>query len=62
MGGYSVYKLQNVSQNSSEKPDVVITKDDEGWPIAYGNWLDGKPPTDSPHWKSGVFALTTPKR
>jgi len=37
------------------KPTIVITEDDSNWEEAHANWIVGKPPTNSPEWKKGVF-------
>jgi hypothetical protein len=59
--GYKVYKLQNTSGFSSEKPSIIIQKGDPGWEIAYNKWLRGENPTDSELWKYGIFACTKRK-
>jgi hypothetical protein len=56
--GYKVCKLQNTSDWSGDTPDIVITIDSPEWEQAYINWLNGKNPTQSKHWKRGVFATT----
>lgn len=57
--GYQIVKLQNTSDwDTTQKPTITITNKDDGWGIAYPNWLDGKNPTDSKEWKKGIFAIT----
>jgi len=54
-------KLQNVGTLMSEKykenPTIVIKNDDPEWENAFNNWKQGKPPTDSPEWKKGVYLI-----
>ncbi|KKN91173.1 hypothetical protein LCGC14_0220390 [marine sediment metagenome] len=59
--GYEVYKIQNTSDWSGQKPTVIITENDPGWEEAHARWLDMKNPTDSPEWKKGVIAITKRK-
>lgn len=58
--GYVIYKIQNVSNYSKEKPTIVIKEGDPGWEEALACWKDGKNPTDSKFWKKGIIALTKP--
>ena len=55
---YAVYKIQNTSELSGDKPDIVITKGDPEWDEAFEAWKQWKNPTDSKLWKKGVFACT----
>jgi hypothetical protein len=57
--GYKIIKLQNASDYpGNPTPTVEISILDDGWDVAYSNWLSGKNPTESKEWKKGVFALT----
>ncbi len=59
--GYTICKLQNVSEFGDEKPDIMVDESEPGWDDALKNWKDGKNPTKSPFWKKGIFALTKEK-
>lgn len=59
--GYRIHKLQNASSfPGNPDPTIVIEEGQPGWEEALLAWKSGKSPTDSPEWKKGVFALTTP--
>lgn len=49
--------LQNTSwiANPPQQPTIQIVEGEKTWAEAYSNWLDGKPPTNSPEWKNGIF-------
>lgn len=54
---YEIHKLQNVSGGSDETPEIAVQKGDPEWDKSLETWKQGKPPTDSPLWKRGVFAI-----
>lgn len=65
--GYKIYKLSNDTAWDKPGPDnlwlkpaptIQIEAGEQGWEEALSNWLMGKPPTNSPEWKKGVFAHT----
>lgn len=56
--GYQVVSLSNRSKWADQAPTIEIKAGDEGWELAYKNWLAGHNPTDSPEWKLGVVAHT----
>lgn len=37
---------------------IEIHEDFPDWEAAHAAWLSGKPPTNSPEWKKGVFMVT----
>ncbi len=56
--GYQIYKFQNVSSFSNEKPTIEIDDSHPNWLAIFHDWKMGKNPTDSNEWKKGIFALT----
>ncbi len=40
---------------TNPKSTICIRTVDKEWDGAYENWLKGKPPTNSPEWKKGVY-------
>ena len=53
-------KSKRVLQNASYagchvgNPSIKIEEGEPSWQEAYTNWLNGKPPTNSPDWQLGV--------
>jgi hypothetical protein len=54
---YKVYKFQNTSNFSGEKPSIEIDDGHSNLESTLKNWIQGKNPTDDPKWKVGVFAI-----
>lgn len=57
------YEITSLSNSNPQgipftAPTILIKKGDKEWNKAFENWLKGKPPTDSPEWKKGIFAAT----
>lgn len=50
--------LQNQSSNAGNPaPTIKIGSTDPEWDKAFTQWKAGKPPTDSPEWKKGVYLI-----
>ena len=49
--------LQNKNPNAipPEEPTIKIIEGSSQWNAAYANYLQGRPPTESLHWESGVY-------
>lgn len=56
--GYKIYKIQNDSNWSKDKPTISIDESDPNWEEALNNYINGKPPTKDPKWKKGTWGIT----